>query len=87
MQAQRSMMRFVPYGYAALVGVSIFFSAAAFAAPSCSARQKACHVYCNEKMPTATQCDPACDGFYASCMETGCWDSPITGKKCGYDKK
>jgi hypothetical protein len=59
----------------------------ASAAPTCSEREKTCHHYCDEKMAASTQCDPACDGFFTSCMETGCWDSPVVGKKCGLIKK
>jgi hypothetical protein len=55
-------------------------------APTCTDRAKASHHYCDEKS-SSEQCDAACDGMLSSCLGTGCWGSPITGKKCGVTKK
>jgi hypothetical protein len=61
--------------------------ASAMAASTCSGREAACHKFCDEKAATSEQCDPACDAMFKSCLQTGCWDSPFTGKKCGYVEK
>jgi hypothetical protein len=70
-----------------LVGCCLYVAVPAIAAPTCADRQKACHRYCDDKMSTSIQCDPACDSLFSSCVETGCWDSPVAGKKCGYVKR
>jgi len=80
-------MRHLEFLAGALVAGCICTATFAAAAPTCSGREAECHRYCDDKMVGITQCDPACDGMVKSCLETGCWDSPVTGKKCGYTKK
>lgn len=80
-------MRYFIFLFGALIAGYACAAMPATAAPTCSERQTACHRYCDDKMAAVAQCDPACDGMFRSCLETGCWDSPVGGKKCGYTKK
>jgi hypothetical protein len=87
MKVRSTLVRVRPLAAAAFCGCCLAGAALpASGAPTCTDRAKACHHYCDEKS-SSEQCDPACDGMLSSCLGTGCWDSPVTGKKCGVTKK
>jgi hypothetical protein len=71
-----------------LVGAFYILTASgpAFAA-TCTERQKVCYAYCEKTYNNAPKCTDACKDYFSQCMSTGCWESKVTAKRCGFDKQ
>ena len=57
------------------------------AADSCTERQQVCFSYCQKTESNSPPCLAACRGYLAECMSTGCWESRVSGKRCGFDRR
>jgi len=54
---------------------------------TCTDRQGVCFAYCEKNYHNAPNCRAVCGQLLATCMSTGCWESRVTAKRCGIDKK
>ena len=55
-------------------------------AGSCSERQQVCLAYCAKTYNNAPKCLRACNNYMGECIATGCWESKITAKQCGFTR-
>lgn len=55
--------------------------------PTCTERQQVCFAYCEKTYNNAPKCTDACKDYLAKCMATGCWESKVTAKRCGFAKQ
>jgi len=56
-------------------------------AESCSGRLHVCHAYCEKTYNNAPRCLGTCQGLFEGCKSTGCWESRITAKRCGFSRQ
>ncbi len=70
---------------ALLLGCLIVSIATPALATSCSARKQVCFSYCDSQK-YIDFCKRQCGDYEASCKATGCWEAPVTPKKCGFSK-
>lgn len=78
-------MRSRPAATAAIAGIVLGSIAAGSAfADTCTDRQKVCFAYCDRQYNGSTRCMDACRTFLATCLTTGCWESRVTAKRCGF---
>ena len=56
-------------------------------ATTCTERQQVCYAYCEKTYNNAPKCKEACKNYLAQCMSTGCWESNVTARRCGFDKR
>lgn len=54
---------------------------------TCTERQQVCFAYCEKTYNNAPKCTDACKDYLAKCMATGCWESKVTAKRCGFAKQ
>jgi hypothetical protein len=69
--------------------ISIVYMAAgapAFAT-TCTERQQVCFAYCEKTYKNAPKCIEACKEYLGICLSTGCWESKVTAKRCGFTKQ
>lgn len=71
--------------------LGFFYSSAmtapTFAAQTCTDRQQVCFAYCEKTNKSAPKCTDACKNYLAECLSTGCWESRVTAKRCGFAKQ
>ena len=81
------MRRFISAMF--LIGILYFFSATSqtFAAQTCTERQQVCFAYCEKTYKNAPKCTDACKDYLGICLSTGCWESKVTAKRCGFAKQ
>jgi hypothetical protein len=72
-----------------IFGILCLFPATAptFAAQTCTERQQVCFAYCEKTYNNAPKCTEACKNYLATCLSTGCWESRVTAKRCGFSKQ
>lgn len=58
-----------------------------FASQTCTERQQVCFAYCEKTYKNAPKCTDACKNYLAECLSTGCWESRVTAKRCGFTKQ
>ncbi len=68
-------------------GVSIPTAPTFAANQTCTERQQVCFAYCEKTYNNAPKCTDACKDYLAKCMATGCWESKVTAKRCGFGKQ
>ncbi len=56
-------------------------------AETCSDRKEVCYAYCDKSSPNVPKCREVCGSILNTCMATGCWESRITAKRCGFAKQ
>ena len=56
-------------------------------ANSCSERQQVCLGYCAKSYNNAPRCLTACSNYMNECISTGCWESKIVSKQCGFTRR
>lgn len=56
-------------------------------ADSCTERQRVCFAYCQKAESNTPQCPAACRGYLTECLSTGCWESRVSAKRCGFDRR
>ncbi|HLY44939.1 MAG TPA: hypothetical protein VKQ73_05125 [Stellaceae bacterium] len=57
------------------------------AADTCSARHRVCDAYCEKNYANSPHCLAVCRNQTAVCLSTGCWESRVTAKRCGFDRQ
>lgn len=72
-----------------LLGIFYFSAVTAptFAGQTCTERQQVCFAYCEKTYKNAPKCTDACKKYLAECLSTGCWESNVTAKRCGFTKQ
>lgn len=68
---------------AGLIGLALGAPLTARAA-SCSDRKQVRLAYCEKQYHNAPRCLGKCDELLAECRATGCWNSTVTAKRCGF---
>ena len=53
-------------------------------AMTCSVRLQVCHGYCVKSMGA---CHAKCRQFSQECMASGCWESRVVAKQCGFTRQ
>ena len=79
-----------PFGTILLVGVFHLHVAATptfAAAQTCAGRQQVCFAYCEKNYNNAPNCRNACADYLNICISTGCWESKVTAKRCGFSRQ
>jgi hypothetical protein len=69
---------------AALIIMLMTTGAANSFAKSCSDRKQVCFGYCEKSNKNLTKCKAVCENFMNTCMSTGCWESNVVAKQCGF---
>jgi hypothetical protein len=49
--------------------------------------QQVCFAYCEKSYNNAESCRRACGDYLRECMSTGCWESRVAAKRCGFSKQ
>ncbi len=73
-----------------LIGIFYFIAAAAptFAAnQTCTERLEVCSAYCEKTYHNSPKCAKACREFLETCLATGCWESKVSAKRCGFGRR
>jgi hypothetical protein len=70
--------------YSVMILAGLFLLAASpSAAKTCSERKQVCFGYC-DKASRGPKCKSVCESYMNTCMSTGCWESKIVAKQCGF---
>ena len=56
-------------------------------AKTCSDRVTVCQGYCAKSESGSPGCLRACDKFLAECVASGCWESKVVARQCGFEKR
>ncbi len=56
-------------------------------AMTCSERLQVCHGYCAKSMGDTPGCHAKCRQFSQECMASGCWESKVVAKQCGFTRQ
>jgi hypothetical protein len=56
-------------------------------AMTCSERLQVCHGYCVKSMGDSPGCHAKCRQFHQECMASGCWESKVVAKQCGFARQ
>jgi hypothetical protein len=56
-------------------------------ASSCTERQQVCYAYCEKTYNNAPACREKCVELHHECLASGCWESKVAAKRCGFSKK
>ena len=54
---------------------------------TCSERLQVCHGYCVKSMGDKPGCHAKCRQLDQECMASGCWESKIVAKQCGFARQ
>jgi len=76
-------------GAAYIVGICYFAAGAApvlAAGQTCTERRQVCLAYCEKTYHNSPKCAKACVEFHKTCLATGCWESKVTAKRCGFGR-
>lgn len=78
-------MRVIPI---LLLATLIVSAATPVFAKNCTDRQRVCLLYCDKSYQQKGHeaCRAACGNFMSVCQSTGCWESRVTAKECGFSK-
>jgi hypothetical protein len=70
-----------------IVAFNISIAATSALAATCTERQQVCFAYCEKTYKNAPKCRDACSDYHKKCILTGCWESNVTAKRCGFSKQ
>ena len=56
-------------------------------AKTCSERLEVCHGYCVKSMGDTPRCHAKCRQLHQECMASGCWESKVVAKQCGFERQ
>jgi hypothetical protein len=56
-------------------------------AMTCSERLQVCNSYCVKSMGDTPGCHAKCRQFHQECMASGCWESKVVAKQCGFARQ
>ncbi len=54
---------------------------------SCSERLQVCQGYCAKSMGDTPGCHAKCRQFRQECIVSGCWESKVVAKQCGFARQ
>ena len=71
-----------------LLGAPILLAATPAFAKNCTERQQVCFRYCDRSYQQKGHeaCRAACGNYLSICQSTGCWETKVTAKECGFAK-
>jgi hypothetical protein len=69
-----------------LIGLFGAILPSAASAGSCSDRKKVCFGYCQKSRGGMPKCLAVCEGYLRECLSSGCWESKIVAKQCGFSR-
>jgi hypothetical protein len=75
--------------YSLLIGIGSLLSVMhpTFASNSCTDRQQVCQAYCEKTEPNSPGCLLVCKSYRDKCLSSGCWESKVAAKRCGFTKE
>jgi hypothetical protein len=53
-------------------------------AKTCSERLQVCYGYCAKSMGDSSRCHDKCRQYHQECMASGCWESKVVARECGF---
>ncbi|MFY9969820.1 MAG: hypothetical protein WBQ45_19960 [Roseiarcus sp.] len=56
-------------------------------AKTCSERLQVCYGYCAKSMGDSPRCHDKCRQYHQECMESGCWESKVVARECGFARQ
>ena len=66
-------------------------AAGAFAAPAvaktCTERLSVCEGYCAKSEAGSPGCMRTCAHYQHACLSSGCWESKIVARQCGFERR
>jgi hypothetical protein len=68
-------------------GALLFALGGSGEAITCSERLQVCHGYCAKSMGDTPNCHAKCRQFAQACMASGCWESKVVAKQCGFTRQ
>src|SRR5579863_6523984 len=66
------------------IGALLVALAGSAQAMTCSERLQVCQGYCAKSMGDTPGCHAKCRQFHQECMASGCWESKVVAKQCGF---
>jgi hypothetical protein len=71
---------------AAVLAAAVMFAPPAYA-DTCTERQQVCFAFCQRTEDNSAPCRAVCRGYLDECVSTGCWESRVSAKRCGFERK
>ena len=56
-------------------------------AKSCSERMLVCRGYCAKTLNDSPACLAKCGEYRQECLSSGCWESRVVAKECGFARQ
>ena len=56
-------------------------------AKSCSERMLVCRGYCAKTLNDSPACLAKCGEYRQECLSSGCWESRVVAKECGFNRQ
>ena len=56
-------------------------------AKTCSERLQVCYGYCAKSMGDSPRCHDKCRQYHQECMASGCWESKVVARECGFARQ
>jgi hypothetical protein len=56
-------------------------------AMTCSERLQVCHGYCAKSRGDSPGCHSKCGQLQQECIGSGCWESKVVAKQCGFARQ
>jgi hypothetical protein len=72
---------------AGAIGALLLALGGAAQAMTCSERLQVCHGYCAKSMGDSQACHSKCRQFQQECVASGCWESKVVAKQCGFARQ
>ncbi len=57
------------------------------AAKTCSEQLEVCQGYCARSEGGSPACLRVCGAYLRSCLGSGCWESKIVARQCGFERR
>ena len=82
-------MRILPFSSAVVAAIVALILAlgGSVQAKTCSERLQVCDGYCIKSMGDSPGCHARCRQFHRECMGSGCWESRVVAKQCGFARQ
>jgi hypothetical protein len=81
------LRRLLHWTFAAGAIAALMLSTGPAAAKSCSDRLKVCQGYCAKSFGGSPACLAKCDQYREECLSSGCWESKVVAKECGFARQ
>jgi hypothetical protein len=57
------------------------------ASKTCSDRLSVCEGYCAKSEGNSRGCVRTCGNYHQACLSSGCWESKIVARQCGFERR